>query len=353
MDTSVQAGLNWLLHSGVQDDGGAVSAGYQAHQREFTGMSLQAGALFISALLDVGEDDERREAAQRAGAYLMEQTFDLSCDLFAVETQEGKLADLADNGALIEAFTALYLATKETSYVDCAERCGRAIQTRMTRVDGSLFPAYDLNAQTPIENDQEGGIDSGIDQLKISKALRALGDARGHHEFESTVTLMLKWALARHEASMPHNQDADEAMQSLDAYCRFLEGLVPAAAGDIMAGQTLNSGVLNVEAQLLTFGRDLRRSEVVARLLRLRLYADAFGIAELDYGEAEAEAAILAEFQLQSMDPKADGGFAHERRRGRRGPEVDTSATAVALQALSMWEQAEEGAFRRPWQALY
>jgi len=353
MDTSVHAGLHWLLHSGVQDDGGAVSAGYRAQHREFTEISLEASALFICALLDAGEDKEHREAAQRAGAFLMERAFDLTCDLFAVETEEGKLADLRDNGALIEAFTALFLATKEVSYVECAERCGRAIQTRMTRVDGSLFPAYDLISQTPIQSIEGGASDSGLDQLKIAKALSGLGEAKGQHEFESTVTMMVKWALAHHEASRPRKQDPDEAMEALDGYCRFLEGLLPQAAGDMMAGQTLQSGVLNVEEQLLTFGRELRRSDVVARLLRLRLYTDALGIAELDYAEAQAEAATLAEFQLQSMDPKADGGFAHERRLGRRGPEVDTGATAVALQALSMWEQAEEGAFRRPWQALY
>jgi hypothetical protein len=33
-------------------------------------------------------------------------------------------------------------------------------------------------------------------------------------------------------------------------------------------------------------------------------------------------------------------------------PHVNPATTAVAIQALAMWEQAEDGAFREPWQAL-
>ena len=72
---------------------------------------------------------------------------------------------------------------------------------------------------------------------------------------------------------------------------------------------------------------------------------------ELDYGRAKAEAEELAGRQMASLDPKLDGAFTvkpHEDRPRELRPET----TAVAIQALEMWEEVADGGFRESWRVL-
>jgi hypothetical protein len=51
-------------------------------------------------------------------------------------------------------------------------------------------------------------------------------------------------------------------------------------------------------------------------------------------------------------DPKIDGGFAFARRRGELVRHLNPATTALAVQALQMWVQAEDGGFRQSWKVL-
>jgi hypothetical protein len=141
-------------------------------------------------------------------------------------------------------------------------------------------------------------------------------------------------------------------MDRAHAYCYFLEGLLPEAAIDRDCSQALQFGLLRVENLVDEIGGQFQRCDVLAQLLRLRFYADIMGVMDLNRGRADQEATRTAEFQIQSQDPKAHGGFAF----ARQGPEllqhINPATTAVAVQALQMWEQAEEEAFGQPWTVL-
>jgi hypothetical protein len=189
-------------------------------------------------------------------------------------------------------------------------------------------------------------------QLKSSLAFLELTEATGNREFETSMQLMLNWSLKTHEGFVRGEDNPQSTMDRLHAYCYFLEGLLPVAAEDMKASHALQRGVLDVENLRREVAAKFERCDVVAQLLRLRLYADRIGIMELDFAEAEKEALALEQFQHQSTDPKIDGGFAFARRGGELTPHVNPATTAVATQALAMWEQAEDGAFREPWQAL-
>jgi hypothetical protein len=88
-------------------------------------------------------------------------------------------------------------------------------------------------------------------------------------------------------------------------------------------------------------------------MLRLRLYADIMGVMELSRGRADQEATRIAAFQMLSPDdPKVDGGFAFGRRRGELVQHLNPATTALAVQALQMWDQSEDGGFRQSWKVL-
>jgi hypothetical protein len=158
------------------------------------------------------------------------------------------------------------------------------------------------------------------------------------------------WALRREQLEWA---GVDRAA-SLRRYALFLEGLLPNASRDIGYGRALQSGLLRLESEFDASPLADRRPNLLARLLRLRLYADSLGIIELDHSRAEFEAARVAEHQIQSSDPQLDGAF------GAEPPEtdvempavVDPETAVVCLQALEMWRQVQDGGFRRGWHEL-
>ena len=91
---------------------------------------------------------------------------------------------------------------------------------------------------------------------------------------------------------------------------------------------------------------------MLAQLLRLRLFADNGGVMELDQHRADEEAALIIEFQMQTLDPKAEGGFALARRAGAMVPHFSPAATGFAIQALAIWDQLEDGKFADDWRKL-
>ena len=161
-----------------------------------------------------------------------------------------------------------------------------------------------------------------------------------------------RWCLKRHEGFVPDFGDSEERMSRLHAYCYFLEGLLQEAGQDMDCSRALQWGILRVENLMEEIGPEFQRSDVLAQLLRLRFYADTFGVLEIDRATVESEVAALIEFQQQSSDPRVDGGFAFARRGTELVHHINPLSTVLALQALTMWESAAQGAFRDPWNVL-
>ena len=295
--------------------------------------------------------------AARAGGFLLRHAFDMSRELFPLRVSrnqqpEARLAFFLDCSIVVRALVHLWSATNDQAYLECAERCGLALHSRMATVDGAFFPIYDLEADRAYAETGSWSVEMEVPQLKAGLALLELHKATGLGEFEHDAAALRKWCLKRHESFLPGEVDDAKVIDRLHAYCYFLEGLLPSVALDADSGRVLQFGVLRVENFLDEFGADFQRCDVMAQILRLRLYADKFGLMELDYKRAEEEAAAVAECQIQSADPKTDGGFTLTRRRGKCEPSLDTTATVFALQALEMWDQADDGGLRDPWEVL-
>jgi hypothetical protein len=359
MNSCIYSGFRWLLTSGVQDESGGVARDYLVDEHSYGSLATAATGFYISAMLKANESSEPEpiEHAKRAGRFLVERAFDSNLELFLVEVgpegSEPRLeARFLDCCIAARALLHLWQATGEHVFLDHAERCGVALRTRMSRVDGSFFPLLDLQNDQPSAGTGSWAVKAEVYQLKSALAFLELSDATGNREFNTSTEKMLSWCLKTYEGFVRPDDDPEKVVDQLHAYCYFLEGLLPIASEDMKASNALQRGVLEVENRMREIAGGYQRCDVVAQLLRLRLYADRIGIMELDAGEAEKEALLIEQFQHQSTDPKVDGGFAFARRNGQAMPQVNPATTAVALQALAMWEQAEDGAFREPWQTL-
>ena len=358
MNSCIYSGFQWLTRSGIQRSSGGASRFYQTEASKYASISTAATSYFVSGLLQSSEvdPDAAVECAQAAGRFLLDRAFDEDVGLFRHEVvEEGNLhpwSYLLDSTAGVRALIDLWKATQEPTYAEQAERCGIAIKVNLSRMDGSFFPVFDLARHKPYEADEKWWQQPGVYHLKSALAFRLLADVVGLSEFKAMSDDLLQWCLKRHEGFAEPEPTAEMTMSRLHAYCYFLEGLLPKAGLDPDCSRALQFGILEIENLSQDVGHEFQRCDVLAQLLRLRLFADRLGIMELDYQQAGNEAAAIEEFQRQSSDPKIDGGFAFARKDSRLTPDGNTTATIFSLQALQMWEQASAGGFRQSWEAL-
>jgi hypothetical protein len=136
-------------------------------------------------------------------------------------------------------------------------------------------------------------------------------------------------------------------MDRLHAYLYFLEGLLPAAERPEYRS-VIVAGIDRVAAHLREIAPRFARSDVYAQLLRMRLFADSWGIEKLDWAAAEEEAAAAACFAFGSKefdngDDRFRGGFGFGVKNGKNMPFVNPVSTAFCGQALELWRQCTEG----------
>jgi|GEM_PF-3060686 len=350
MKSTVTDGLNWLLESGIQAAHGGVHGHYDS-EFGFENVTVLATSRYIQAMLHLGEpaSARQREQAVRAGRFLVDNALDLTTDLFVSEFPEheggSRKASLNDCAAAIQALMSLWQATNDNAYRECAAGCARALQTRMSRVDGAYFSSYDVDYQSP-----DFGPDADADQLKLAAAFWRLAEDGGLREFDYPAEHMLRWALARHETLLPEWVEHDKLVPLIERYALFLEGLLPIAHIDSQAAQALQAGLIRLENGVLE-ANGSSSPQALARLLRLRLYADSFGIIELDHREAARERDELEQRQLHTENRQLNGAFVLPQCSGSAAS-ADAESTVIATQALLMWEEVADGGFRDPWQVL-
>ncbi len=359
MNASIHAGLRWLTRSGIQDESGGLAGSYRAPAGQYEGVLTTATGFFISGLLRCAEypPENPPKQAMAAGRVLIEKAYDTETELFVSDFDSAgnnprKWAYFLDCLIAIRALIDLWKATKDSAYIGCAEKCGIGIKRNLSRMDGSFFPVHDLARDMPYEADEPWSLQSAVHHLKALPVFLELTEATGLYEFKAMGEDLLQWTLKRHESFLEPDSDSERLMSRLHGYCYFLEGLLPEAGRDPDCSRALQYGLLEIENISQEIGHDYHRCDVIAQLLRLRLYADRLGIMELDFQQAENEAAAIEELQVQSADPKIDGGFAFALKASTPVQHYNPATTVLAIQALQMWEQAAAGSFREGWETL-
>ena len=193
-----------------------------------------------------------------------------------------------------------------------------------------IHPIVALPSRVPFPYAQRWSREPGCFLLKSALVWRELGL---HDAWQQA----LAQALANEAGFLPGAGDRLGVMDRLHAYSYYMEALLAERS------PLLSAAIPRTAHYLHSIAPEFARSDVYAQLLRVRLYADALGIAGLDRDAASEEAAAIATFQYSTSDSRFDGGYCFGRRDGELLPFVNPVSTGFCLQALDMWEQHQAG----------
>lgn len=175
----------------------------------------------------------------------------------------------------------------------------------------------------------------GMLSAKIRDGLvRAVRNHR-RRRVSARLRIGIEAALENDREFLPGDADQPRVMDRLHAYAYFLEGLLPVLNRPECAA-VFRNGVDRAARYLRQIAPVFARSDVYAQLLRARLLIGDCG------ADAAHEAEQAASFQIQSGDPRLNGGFLFGRKETEPLPFVNPVSTAFCLQALALWQDRTE-----------
>ncbi len=346
----------WFLESGIQEPSGGVARYHFIAERRNARVSTEITGYAVSALLELhGRTGEAAclEAAKRAGDFLC-GCWDAEAAAMPFEWSTNgdapRLTYFFDNGIIARGLLRLWRITGEDRYRRTAERCAESM-ARDFAGERDIHPILTLPSKEPLERDWRWSRAGGCFLLKSALAWLEAGELASDRTllgmFEKAWTL----ALASHERFLDEAPDDAARMDRLHAYSYFLEALL-ARPDDARAREALRAGLARAAAELRRIRADFERSDVNAQLLRVRLWAHALGMAELDESAAAEEARRAAFYQMSTGEANTDGGFNFGSRAGALSNYANPVSTAFCLQALALWNEHEQGGLRTPWHRL-
>ena len=285
---------------------------------------------------------EYRDAGLRAANFLVD-TWDANLGVFPFE-QPAALAYFFDSGIIVRGLLSAWRATRKSEFLETAMDAGRGMLAHFNSAN-EIHPILTLPDRKPRPYEPRWSASPGCYQLKSAMAWFDLWEVSGDTEMLAAYETALERALASAQAFLPGDPNSEKVMDRLHAYSYFLEGMLPRADTKSCA-QAISDGITRVSHHLNAIAPSFARSDVYAQLLRVRLFADALGIAPLDAAEAAHEAERAAAFQMESLDVRIEGGFGFGTRRGEIMKFVNPVSTAFCAQALTMWEQHQNHVFQ-------
>jgi hypothetical protein len=355
MDSLLTRAGAWFLHSGIQEPEGGVARYYLADRQLNRPVSTEITGYAISALLYLAartRQSEYRERAERAGQFLLRRAWDPASAIFPFEcSPERPLAYFFDCGIIARALLQLWRASGREEYRQYAVACGQAMVADFPRAENGVEPILELPGKRPLPRGDTWSRQPGCYQLKSALAWYELQAAAGEAGFLGAYEDMLRRTLLTHGDFLPGSPDPHRVMDRLHAYCYFLEGLLPVAErADAAAGP--RAGIGTVSRLLREIRPEFARSDVYAQLLRLRILAEAAGVAAVERDAAGEEAACLRRFSIDDPHPRLRGGFYFGARNGSFVPHVNPVSASFAVQGLALWEDYLAGRRDASWQAL-
>ncbi len=336
------------MRSGIQEQNGGVARYYRADLQRNHPVSTEITGYALSAFLhlhSLTRDPRYLDRALEAARFLTRSAWNPAAACLPFELEPASFTYFFDCGIVIRGLLAAWRATSSPEFLDAAAALGKSMAADFTSgVDGDFHPVLSLPDKRPAARDAaRWSRSAGCYQLKAAMAWRELAEATGQAEFCDPYERVLEFSLRTWSRFLPGHPDRSKVMDRLHAFLYFLEGLLP-RAGDPRCAAALCAGIRTVAGYLREIAPEFERSDVYAQLLRVRLYADACGVAPIDLDAARLEAQTLAEFQARHSDPRIDGGFYFGRKRREWLPYVNPVSTAFAIQALALWEGNRAGA---------
>lgn len=343
----------WFLESGIQEPEGGVARYYRKDLGENAAISTEITGYGVSTLLylhSIAPEPRFERAAIRAGQYLTRQVWNRPLCAMPFEPGSTHLY-FFDYGMIARGLLQLWRHTRDREYLDTATGCGLAMYRDFPDGSGDFHPILELPAKTPLPREPRWSREPGCYQLKSALAWDGLSAETAGTGFLEAYSATLERALCTHGQFLPGAVENERLMDRLHPFCYFLEGILP-RLDDPRCADALRRGVDTAAGYLRAVAPQFERSDVYAALLRLRLFADAAGVAPVDRLAAEWEANRLMDFAISSFDNRVHGGFYFGRRQGEFLPHVNPVSTGFALQALAMWRDYQTGKFRPDHAAL-
>ncbi|MEP7351960.1 MAG: hypothetical protein ABI824_01880 [Acidobacteriota bacterium] len=341
-----QAG-QWFLNSGIQEPSGGVARYYQADlgrnlpiSNEITGYAASA----FSFLYERTGDARYSEAAVKTARFLTDRAWDNESSTFPFEPASN-LGYFFDLGIIARGLLAVSRVTSSEEFRSRAQDA--ALSLAFDYLGDAVFhPVILLPEKQPLPYEPRWSREPGCFQLKSALAWREVDDPHARRMFDTALAL----ALATHHRFLPSVHETAESrartMDRLHAYCYFLEALLSATEHE-EARVALNEGIARVAALLRSIAPEFERSDVCAQLLRVRLIAHHLGVVSLDADAAADEASRVASHQaLNSGDIPTEGGFWFGTKAGQILPYSNPVSTAFCLQALTLWDDHQQGNWR-------
>ena len=329
----------WFLRSGVQTPDGGVAryyrldlARHQAVSTEITGYSASA-FVFLHSLTA----DARYLQRAHTTARFLTSAWDASSRAMPFELAPPEFTYFFDCGIIVRGLLSAWRATGEAEFLNSARTVADSMAHDFAAPDGQFHPVLTLPGKLPLERDPlSWSRSAGCYQLKAAMAWWELAEATGETAYRRLYEDVLHGSLRTYADFLPGHPERRKIVDRLHAFLYFLEGLLPLAA-EAQCAAALRDGIQRVAFHLRDLAPEFERSDVIAQLLRVRLYAAWAAAVPLDRSAAEWEATRLQEFAATAADPRVDGGFYFGRSAGAWEPYINPVSTAFALQALALW----------------
>jgi hypothetical protein len=336
----------WLLRSGIQEANGGVARYYRADIARNRGVSTEITGYVISTLVYLHSATGKQEYLDRAvhaARFLTGQAWDREAAAMPFEVDPPEFTYFFDCGIIVRGLLAAWRASGEGEFLDAAAALGRSMARDFDAGDGSYHPILSLPGKHLIERDSlRWSRSAGCYQLKAAMAWWELWEAGGEARFRECYDRLLERSLRTWDAFLPGHPERPGVMDRLHPFAYFLEGLLP-RGGEPRCAAALSTGIGKLAGYVREIGPAFERADVLAQLLRIRIYADWCGAAPLDRQTAQCEAARLAGYQADGADARISGGFYFGRRGSDWLPHISPVSTAFALQALMLWDDCVAG----------
>jgi hypothetical protein len=340
----------WFLESGIQELSGGVARYYRSEISRNKAVSTEITGYTASALawlFTVTKDEAYLDRARVAARFLVDCAWNVRLQTFPFEYPSPSpecrhLAYFFDCGIIVRGLLAVWRQTGEERLLAVA-RAACVGMIADFRAQGDFHPILTLPGKAPLERTERWSRRPGCYQLKSALAWFDVAEVTGDAALREAWEELLAASLASHSTFLPVETDEVTrygVMDRLHAYAYFLEALT-AVLDRPECAAVYRTGLAAVERNLGEIAPYFVRSDVYAQLLRARI--EGIAIAPLNAAAACAEARALMEFQVESDDPRIDGGFVFGRRDGVLSPHVNPVSTAFASQALEMWRAHQAG----------
>ena len=246
-----------------------------------------------------------------------------------------------DCGIIVRGLLAVWRITRDSTFLHAARTTGDAMLAEFPATAEGFVPILALPGKVPVPIDSKRWSRSpGCYQLKAAMAFLDLADATFEARYRQAYESALARALATAPSFLPGSDSPEGVMDRLHPFLYFLEGLLPRIS-ERECAEAIRRGIPRVAGYVAEIGHRFVRTDVLAQLLRMRVYANAAGLLPLEAELAAAEIAQLTEFQTDDADPRIDGGFYFGARAGDSIPHVSPVPTVFALQALDLHARAD------------